>query len=342
MRHRGVNIVLKRTVPLLVVLALATGCGGSDGAAGDNDETEEAVACSANVNDVSFPVRFLDGPELTRSELLDTSTGQTLETLFVGGTAAEEGGQFRESEGFSIVSAELVLGYQGGAVTWFFSMDENGVRSWGGCNPTHARRDQVTARWTPAGHVSAEATSFPIYVEGGACSTDGGNEITTVIESIVVEEKLDRVDVVVWTSERSLESEFCAGVGINIDAEVVLAEPLADRSLVDTGAFPSIRHDNPHPIPGTWATLQCESDLMAASVADYGADAVGAATAEEALAEFPMTADPRFEHFLMDDTGDSVVYGYSNDAGHFVATVTLIEINESWVISMTEQCGELP
>lgn len=342
MRHNGVKNILNRVVLLLVILVLATSCGGSGGEPGRGGEPDAAVACSANVNDISFPARYLDGPELTGNDLLDTSAGQALETLFVGGDAAEEGGQFRESEGFSIVSEELVLGYKGGAVTWFFSMDENGVRGWGGCNPTHARPNQVTARWTPAGHVSAETTTFPIYVEGGACSTDSGNEITTVIESIEVEEKLDRVDVVVWTTERSLESEFCAGVGVHIDAEVVLTEPLADRSLVDAGVVPPIRHDNPHQIPGMWATLQCRSDLMAASVADYGADAVGAATAEHALAEFPMTADPKFEHFLMDDTGGSVVYGYSDEAGHFVASVTLLEINESWVISMTEQCGELP
>jgi hypothetical protein len=338
-----VRAIRNGLIVVAVSALLAAGCGGSEATSDAATGTTDSIACSANIHDVSFPARYLDGPELTRNELVETPPGQVLEALFVGGDAELEGGQYRESGGFSIVSDKLVLGYKDGVVTWFFALNEDGqVRSWGGCNPNHVRQNQTASRWAPIGHVPPEAMTIPIHVEGGACSTDNGREIVTIIEGIEVEERIDRVDVTVWTSERSLGLEFCAGVGLMIEADFTLAEPLGDRTLVDAGIVPPIRHPNPHQIEGTRVTYSCGSDLMQASVADYGSDAGGVATPEEALVGFPLTADDSFEHFLLDDTGDDTVYGFSDASGNFVATVTLLNLNDSWVIGATEQCAEMP
>ncbi len=62
----------------------------------------------------SCPVRYLAGPELTREEFLATDIGQILEATFIGGDAEAENFAYVRSDGFSIVSDSLVLGYRNG------------------------------------------------------------------------------------------------------------------------------------------------------------------------------------------------------------------------------------
>ena len=142
---------LRRLIITLVIAVLVTACSEGGGIVATastvaEQESISEVACSASPNVARFPVALLDGPELNRDEFRLTAQGQVLEALFVGGEGEVEGGQYRQSEGFSIASESLVLGYVDGHPAFFFAIEGNDrVRGWGGCNTNMVRGDLVPA-----------------------------------------------------------------------------------------------------------------------------------------------------------------------------------------------------
>jgi len=236
-----------KAAPLLLVLALAPGAGGcslisSFGAT-------EQVSCSVAGNKGFDPV-YLDGPQLTPSEFIATPVGAMLHGFFVGGEGEPEGGSFIESDGFSIVSDSYVLGYRDGIPVADFIIDTLDLQAWGGCNPTWVYGNRVAGRWHPVGSIDATATVLPISVEGGACVEQDGTDIITEIVEIKVTETPDTVEIVAWTREKGFRG-MCAGVGIDLPAEVVLDAPLGTRTLLDTGRIPAIEPDRFGTVPGT-------------------------------------------------------------------------------------------
>jgi hypothetical protein len=181
-------------------------------------------------------VRYLRGPELTPEQFLATDIGQTLDATFIGGDAALENGAYVASDGFSIVSESLVLGYRNGLPVSFFELEGRRLMSWGiGDGSVRLVSGQLSATsWHPVTPLDPAATTIAISVAGGACN----NEIVTEIRFIEVVEADATVQVVVWTTVKPWPG-ICSGVGIHLDAAVSLTAPLGDRVLVDAGIFPA-------------------------------------------------------------------------------------------------------
>jgi hypothetical protein len=209
--------------------------------------------------DGACSVRYLTGPDLTRDQFLATDVGRVLESAFVGGDAEAENAAFLETEGFSVVSDSLVLGYRNGRPVSFFRLEGNRVVSWG-TGDGGARLvsgDLGATGWQPIMPVDPEATTVPIRVSAGACVTDTGYEVLTQVRSVEVVEDSASVQVVVWTAEEPWPG-WCAGIGLDLDAEVHLAAPLGDRTLVDAGVFPTVNESLQCPM---WTERLPEQDL---------------------------------------------------------------------------------
>jgi hypothetical protein len=182
-------------------------------------------------------VSYLDGPEYSRADFVDTETGSVLEAFFLGGEGEPENQQYLESDGFSQVSTSLVIGYRAGLPIAHFLLEGDDIRGWGGCRPNLMSGDLVAYRWQPAHPIDPELSVLPIVVEGGGCVTGSETKITTDVQSVNVVESPTRVEITVWVRRRSV-GFGCAGVGVAIDAEATLSEPLGSRILVDAGLIP--------------------------------------------------------------------------------------------------------
>jgi hypothetical protein len=195
----------------------------------------DELACSIT-GTTRFSSPFLQGPDLSPSEFAETDVGSTMEVFFTDGPGAPESTQYSKAEGFSIVSDSLVLGYQDGLPFSHFDIEDGTVVGWGDCRPNLVADDLVASRWEPLGSPNPDTTVIPIRVEGGACETSEGTEILTDIVAIETDEAEDHVEITVWTSNKPT---IGACVGVSLDAEVALASPLDDRSLLDGGTIPA-------------------------------------------------------------------------------------------------------
>lgn len=247
---------------VVVVAVLVTGCGaGIDLMSGSGEE----VACSI-VGSIRFPTSYLDGAEYDRAEFAATKIGGVLQAFFVGGEGEPENQQYLESDGFSVVSNSLVIGYQEDMPVTFFRLDGDDVNSWGGCQPTLVSRSLVAYRWQPVLPVEPDSSIVPIQVEGGGCVTDGETQVITEVESVDVIESSERVEITVWVRERFISA--CAGVGVMIDATADLSEPLGDRTLIDAGTIPATEHKAPktrgEPGETCWSAAEAHSPTQMA------------------------------------------------------------------------------
>lgn len=224
--------LITEAVPLDIVFVV-----GTDQAPGIVSLVGKEVACSVG-GSPRFPTRYLEGPDLTREGFAATDLGRILESFFVGGEGEPEGGQYGAAEGFSVVSDSLVLGYRAGLPFADFRIQDDSVAGWGGCNPTLVSGDLVAYRWQPVLPVDAETRTVLIQIEGGGCVTDTGTQGITDIVSIEVIEDEDHVGIVAW-ARQPLWQGPCAGVGLYVDAEADLAEPLGGRTLINAGTVPA-------------------------------------------------------------------------------------------------------
>jgi hypothetical protein len=237
-----------RQTRLLTVLSMLLVVSAACGRVGSASESEE-VACTV-AGSTRFSTTYLDGPESSREGFIATETGRRLERFFTVGDGAPEDFLYLDAEGFSVVSDSLVLGYLDGLPFVVFGLDGDRVTGHGSCHPNLVSGDRVTYRWQPVRPIDTDAITLPIEVDGEGCVTNGDTDVTTEIDSVDVVEDADSVRIVVWTRERE---RFlgdllggCAGVGVLIDAEAVLAVPLGDRTLIDAGTIPDtvIRRDD--------------------------------------------------------------------------------------------------
>ena len=326
---------------IMIIALLAGGCGTGGGNIAGSQSGEAPLALSCGGTGEHFDASYANGPEMTPEDLATTEVGEALAAELVLGEAAVEGGSFRYATGFSVPSDTLVLGYQDGAISSAYVLDDDGnLRQWGGCNPTYVRGDQVATRWLPSGAIETTATTVPINVSGGGCVTDTGTEIVTKIESIDVAEHADSVDVTVWTSRQSSSSSMCAGVGLDLPAEIELTAPLGDRTLVDAGVIPPIRHA--HEITGALGTYTCGSAYMEMSSASIPNDAVGDPTPEVAAERFLASLEAPLTMDVISSTDANVVFGFTNDAGYLVAGAFIQRINDSWILVSSERCASFP
>lgn len=233
-----------RSCLLVVVLGLVVSACGvpmepaaeESDVPGSGDDSSGDVACSS-AGGTTFSSSFLNGPELSRNEFVDTQVGAGMEAFFVDGPGAPEGGQYERADGFSIVSDSLVLGYNGELPDSFFAIEDGGITGWGSCRPNMVSGDLVAARWEPAGPINIRGRTISLKVDGGACVTDDGHDVLTEMVDIDVEETGSQVTITAWTRDKSFEG-MCAGVGITLDSQVELASALGDRSLLDGGPIP--------------------------------------------------------------------------------------------------------
>jgi len=221
-----------RWLATLVLLAgLLAGCGEA--------ENDAELACSIS-GQTRFAAAFLEGPELTPEEFVATTPeGQLLAAFFAGGAGEPENHHYTASEGFSVVSAGLVLAYQNGIPFADFSIEDGDVSGWGGCRPNLVDGDLVAYRWVPLSPVDGDATAVGIGVEGGGCVVAGETDIVTEVVSIEVTESDDRVEIIAWTRDIG-DYDICAGIGVEIEAVAELSAPLGDRVLVDAGTIPPL------------------------------------------------------------------------------------------------------
>lgn len=99
--------------------------------------------------------------------------------------------------------------------------------------------DEVkAANWRMEQSADGEATHLPIGVSGGGCDTSTGTEMLTEIVRVDVVEHEDTVEIAAWVRWRPFTGTTCAGIGIFLPVEVVLASPLGDRTLVNSGVIP--------------------------------------------------------------------------------------------------------
>ncbi len=187
-----------------------------------------------------FDVRYTEGPELSPDEFLATPQGEILEAFFNGGPGEVEGSFYLQADGFSIVSGEFVLSYQGGELLGDFRIRDGEIAGWGSCSPVLQASDLTAQRWSVRGPLDLEMKNIPINVQGGTC----GDFVTTEVIGIDVDERSDSVLVTVWTKENwppeaeGNDNYVCAGVGINLEAMIGLSEPLGDRTLLNAGTVP--------------------------------------------------------------------------------------------------------
>jgi hypothetical protein len=201
-----------------------------------SDEPMGEVGCG-NGASPRFPMSFLDGPQLTPEEFELTPLGAEMKAFFEDGPGEVEDFVFAPSNGFSIVSDSLVLGYQDVLPDVEVSFESGRVTGWGTCPLVLANGDLIASRWNLAQTLNQEMTAIPIQVDGGACVTDSGQDLLTEVVRIDVEETDDSVEVVTWTRDKPFDG-ICAGVGVFLDAEVELGSALGDRRLVDGGTIP--------------------------------------------------------------------------------------------------------
>ncbi|MBI5157652.1 MAG: hypothetical protein HZA58_06495 [Acidimicrobiia bacterium] len=211
----------------LFVLVGACGAESPVGAEGE-------AACG---RDVRFPRSFLQGPDQSRERFAATVLGRVLDDFFMAGPGVEENGEYRDAEGFSPVSDTVALGYRDGSPVSFFIVRDGRVAGWGGCSPLLVEGDLESARWHPHGPVDPAATILALEIEGGACAGPSGNEIITEIVRVDVTETDSTVEIIVWVRETPFVGT-CAGIGMLLPVDAVLATPLGDRTLWDGGILP--------------------------------------------------------------------------------------------------------
>ena len=198
----------------------------------------------ASCGGMVFDLAYAEGPQLTTDEFLATPQGQILDAFFVDGQGEPEFDIYHASDGFSIVDDDIVLGYAGRSIVSDFELDGSDVRGWGGCNPRLTIDDLNVERWSAAGPTDPDMTTIPILVQGGACAEADATRIATEIIEIEVQERADSVLITAWTRNIQPPSAdgdhdyTCAGVGVELDAEAVLSQPLGDRTLLDAGTVP--------------------------------------------------------------------------------------------------------
>jgi hypothetical protein len=233
---------MKSSIMVAVTVLLVAGCGSSSPpGVGTSTSTEPQASCDRGTT--TFPQSLLYEPQYTPEEFAATPEGKIVTEFFTNGDGAEEDAGYSTVDAFSVVSPSLVLGYQDDAIVFSLDLDGDRVRGWGGCRPSLLLNGSVSTRWTPAVGWDRTSNVIPIKVEGGACSTENGVEIVTEIVGIDVTENTDSVEAVVWTQEHF--EGLCAGLGIRLDDQLTLAEPLGDRALYDTGQSPPLRVDRP-------------------------------------------------------------------------------------------------
>ena len=235
-------MALRRVAVGLVMMLAASACGepGPSGIPSEGTVPPAESVVSGVASGYSgcrlgeIPLVLLEGPELSRSEFRATELGAAFEAFFVGGEGEGEDFAYIDAEGFTVASESLVLGYENGVPASFFRLESGEVSGWGQCGPLRVSGNVGAARWRVVLPVNAEASVVPILVSGGAC----GSQVITEVVEIEVSEDPDAVRIVAWTRDRPFEGA-CAGVGMEIEAEVVLAEPLGDRTLIDVGRLPA-------------------------------------------------------------------------------------------------------
>ncbi len=202
------------------------------------------TGAQASCGAAQFDLAYTEGPRLTTDEFLATPQGQILDAFFVDGQGEPESDNYHASDGFSIVDENLILGYTGGSIISDFRLDGSDVGGWGGCNPRLKIDDLSAERWSVAGPIESDVTTIPILVQGGACAVADDTHIVTEIIEIEVQERVDSALITAWTrnipppSADGDHNYACAGVGIELDAEAILSQPLGDRTLLDAGMVP--------------------------------------------------------------------------------------------------------
>jgi hypothetical protein len=210
-------------------LVLVASCGTDTAGGGERE-----AACG---RDVRFPESFLEGPDQSRERFAATTLGRVLDDFFMAGPGVEENGDYREAEGFSPVSDSVALGYRNGSPVAFFIVIDGRVTEWGVCSPFLVEGSLESTRWHLDGPVDPAATTLALEIVGSACVGAGGNEVITEIVRVDATETETTVEIVVWTRETAFVGT-CAGVGMLLPVEAVLATPLGDRTLWDAGTIP--------------------------------------------------------------------------------------------------------
>lgn len=221
---------MKTILALLALALLASACTSAD-------STDQEIACSVT-GSVRFDPSLLDAPEFTKEQFLETDDGQLLDAFFVGGIGEPEGEMYAAATGFSPIGGGTILGYTDGVPTAHFDIEDGDIRSWGGCRPQWVWGDRVAARFRVPAGLDGNRALLPILIEGGGCVVEGEVEITTVVAIVEVEESGGTIEIRPWTRERNFRSE-CAGVGVDIEHEIVLTAPLGQRLILDAGLIPA-------------------------------------------------------------------------------------------------------
>lgn len=109
----------------------------------------------------------------------------------------------------------------------------------GGAGPD-SEPDLEAANWRMEVSVNGAATRLPIGAYSDLCATPAGAERLTEIVRVDVVEREGTVEIAVWVRRRPFPGSSCAGVGVFLPMEVVLASALGDRILVNSGVVPPV------------------------------------------------------------------------------------------------------
>jgi hypothetical protein len=198
----------------------------------------QEVACLTE--GVRFSASFLDGPLLARDESLATPVGQAFDAFFVRGPGREANRHYLSSEGFSVVSESLVLGYENGLPLLIFHPTDVAIASFPPCVLTMAVGEAVAARWVLAEPADSDTASLQIAVAAERCVTNSGTDPLTELWGLSLIEDSERVEVTVWTRVRASSDGACIRTRLVLSEEVGLDAPLGSRSLLDGGFRPLI------------------------------------------------------------------------------------------------------
>ncbi|MEX1209172.1 MAG: hypothetical protein WEE36_11340 [Acidimicrobiia bacterium] len=179
-----------------------------------------------------FSVSLLDGPMLSREAFLDTDAGQVVEEYFTVGNGLGWNEGWLASEGFSLVSEELVIGYRNGLPAWDWHIAGDRVAG-GGCLLTWTLGDLTAENWSLAAATDEDDRLLAIEVGGVSCN----GEVRTELAGVELVETAESIEVTAWV--RGLgEERGCIASYVGHPAVIVMRAPIGGRSILNAGFIP--------------------------------------------------------------------------------------------------------
>lgn len=183
---------------------------------------------------LTFPSAAYFADRFDRNELANRRYSQAVERFFESGPLAGPGSPYSRATEFAELSSDAVGFFAAEELFFVMTFTSSGaVDRAQDCLATWTAGELETRPWF-TGPIDTSAARLAITIEAGRCSGLGGQDEVSRIDVV---EKAEAVYVTAWIDpfEPLLG---CGGEGVGLPAEVVLTQPLGNRTLLDAGSLP--------------------------------------------------------------------------------------------------------